>query len=55
MKDLLKNMDGLDADTRKKLMEKIMANPALKNEFLKQAEKDPKLKGEYRVSLKYFN
>lgn len=45
MKNLMNNIQGLDAETKSKLMEKIMADPALKKEFLKQAEKDPKMKG----------
>jgi hypothetical protein len=45
MKNLMNNIEGLDAETRGKLMEKIMADPALKTVFLKQAEKDPKMKG----------
>ena len=30
-------------------MDKIMADPALKSVFLKQAEKDPKMKGTYFI------
>ena len=33
MNNLLNNMQGLDAETREKLMEKIMADPALKTCF----------------------
>lgn len=45
MKELMKNIQNLDPETQKKIMEKIMENPVLKNEFMKAAEKDPKLKG----------